>query len=209
MLYLDIETCPAPHAEALVQRRKPPANYKNEDTIAAWRAKELEKAAMDIDMARPAYIGVHADDSLDMAWIIDDISKEADCLREFWAHVRSTRASQIRDELCGFGLRRFDLPLLIRRSQILDVDYPHLDFARYTTRDIADLEESLTWHGTIPLRSLSFYGEVFGLGVEDEVTGADIPRLVAEGEWTAVATHCQADLRIIRGIARKIGLGTR
>jgi hypothetical protein len=104
----------------------------------------------------------------------------------------------------GFNSLSFDLPVLIRRAQLLNIPYPDLNLDRYRTPHI-DLLERLSFHGKLTMRSLKFYGRRFGLPVPDETNGKDIAALVAAGDWNAVSMHCAADVELTAALVQRLG----
>jgi len=124
---------------------------------------------------------------------------EAFLLAWFWDAVTNCR-------LVGFNILNFDLPVLIRRSQLLGVAHPVVNLDRYRTPHI-DVMERLSFNGRLTYRSLNFYARRFGVELveTDLVVGADIPALVAAGEWDTIRNHCMCDIRKTTRLAARLG----
>jgi 3'-5' exonuclease len=198
-IVIDVETVACPDAAKYLDPVEAPSNYKDPLKIAAYVAdtfrKRVEDAGLEPDLNEIVAVGVscegitavatraHLDERglLEMAW--DNIGNRA---------------------IVGFNCLGFDLPVLIRRSQLLGVPYPNLNLDRYRTPHV-DLLEKLTFNGKLTYRTLGFYLRRFGLPHDDTVTGADIAGLVAEGRWDAVASHCRHDVEGTAALARRLG----
>ncbi len=55
-------------------------------------------------------------------------------------------------------------------------------------------------------RSLHAFCKRFGIPVTDTISGADIPALVAAGEWDQVKAHCISDVEATLALARRLGV---
>lgn len=96
---------------------------------------------------------------------------------------------------------RFDLPVVWRRARYLSVKRPKLNIDRFKSPHI-DLWWELTEKGALrDAPGLQFYGKRLGVGALDKVNGADIPTLVAQGDWQAVHDHCLSDIGLTHTVA--------
>jgi len=203
LLYFDVETAPMVGAADWIEPGDAPANYKDAEKIAAYIAaaqvKELEKAALDLDLCRVVAIG----------WALNDDPVQAvvnlpeqDMLTAFWSDVREPGRAVV-----GFNCLGFDLPVLVRRSQYLGVSMPYLNIAKHRHPGILDVMQMLSFDGLVRARSQSFYCKRFGItggAVADTVTGADIGRLVEAGEWEKVRLHVESDVAKTRALYRRM-----
>lgn len=204
-MILDIETFSLDDAAAFIEEPSAPANYKDPEKIAAFiadaRAKAVSRCALDPDLCRIVAVGWDLNDAQGCT-CFKDANEEADGLRQFWALAsRSHR-------LIGFNLLGFDLPVLIRRSQYLDVEVPSTAYNldRYRSPHV-DLMERLSFNGKVKAHSLEFYRRRFALDVPDDpYTGADVNALVLDGNWSAVADHCFADVLTTKALAIRLGV---
>lgn len=198
----DIETVASPNAAVLLDPVKAPSNYKDPVKIAAYVADEFEqrvkKAGLEADLCEVCCIGYQRADDLAPTVVTRREMSEADLLARLWRAIGDSPT-------IGYNSLGFDLPVLIRRSQLLDVRYPRITLDRYRTEHI-DLSEELSFRGKLPYRSLGFYARLFRVPcTPDLVNGSDIAGLVAAGEWDAVAHHCRCDVEETAALARRLG----
>jgi predicted PolB exonuclease-like 3'-5' exonuclease len=203
LLFFDIETAPMIGAAEYIEPGEAPANYKDQDKIAAYIAaaqvKELEKAALDLDLCRVVAIGWAANDGGVQSAVN---VPERDMLEAFWAMTREPGRAVV-----GFNCLGFDLPVLVRRSQYLGVSVPYLNLGKYKHTGILDVMQMLAFDGLVRARSQAFYCKRFNITggpVADAVTGADIGRLVEAGEWDKVEAHVIADVEKTRALYRRV-----
>jgi len=203
LLFFDIETAPMAGASDWIEPGEAPSNYKDAEKIAAYIAaaqvKELEKAALDLDLCRVVAIG----------WALNDDAvqsvvnlPEQDMLTAFWSDVREPGRT-----LVGFNCLGFDLPVLVRRSQYLGEPVPYLNITKHRHPGILDVMQLLSFDGLVRARSQSFYCKRFNItggAVADTITGADIGRLVDAGEWDKVSAHVIADVEKTRALYRRV-----
>ena len=207
-IIIDVESAPILDAEEFLEDPIPPSNYSKPDTIAAWTAKakaeQLDKCALDLDLARIVAIGVrHSESDAPLIRICHNGDEEADALRELWSHIQPYPYPR----LVGWNLCGFDLPLLLRRSFYLNVPAPHIALGRYRHPDVDDLMLIWSYDGAVKMRSLDFVARRLGIKSQpDAVTGAEIPRAVAEGRWDVVRAHVTADVEKTARIAERMGL---
>ena len=199
-IVIDIETVAAPGCADLLDPVKPPTNYKDPAKIAAYcEEKQVERiatAGLEADLCEVVAVGWQVEGS-STAVLTRGEASERDMLGTIWDKI----------DVCpviGFNVLGFDLPVLIRRSQLLGVIYPNLNLDRYRTPHI-DLIERLTFNGKLTYRSLAFYCRLFGIPCKDTTKGADIAQLVTKFRWDAVATHCRADVEETAALAQRLG----
>lgn len=211
---IDIETTAIDTAADYIEPASAPANYKDEAKIAAYvkdaTAEKVQKAGLDPDLNRIVCIGWRFHDSTHVGAVsCRSEEAEANALGYFWGQVRN----------CGlitFNGRRFDLPVLIRRSMYLGVKHAPVNMDRYRSPHI-DLFEKLTFGGAITAHSLKFYAKRLGLELKDEITGKDIAALVKAGTeaadeaardacWHAIEMHCKSDVNLTFQLAERMGV---
>jgi len=206
-LILDIETFALDDAAEYIDEPTAPANYKDQEKIAAYvadaKAKAISKCALDVDLCRIVAIGYSGIAGTGVE-VCGHENQERGLLAEMW--IAATKLGQY-DGFCGFNILAFDLPVLIRRSQYLGVDVPRmaLNLDKYRTPHI-DLMERLSFNGKVKYRSLDFYCRRFGISVPDDTSGKDIDALVRAGDWAAVEAHCRADIQKTRLLAERLGV---
>ena len=197
----DIETAPIEDAAQFLEDVAPPSNYKDQDKIAAYIAeaklKQLEKAALDVDLCRVVAIGSIIEGCKPLV-LTTEHNSEADMLALFWDFVGMRH-------LVGFNCLGFDLPVLIRRAQYLGLKVPSVAIGKYRHPGVTDLQMVLSFDGAKPFRSLAFYCNRFGVDVPDTITGADIGAAVKERRWNDVRGHVTADVMKAALLAEKLG----
>ncbi len=204
-LVLDVETSGILDAATYLEPASAPSNYKDPDKIAAYiaeaEAAQLAKAALDPDLARVVAIGIwdSADGELTSRTMSNERS-EAHALDSFWRLVTG------RTTLIGFGILEFDLRILLRRSLYLGVKAPAIQIDKYRHPTVVDLMQILSFNGSGKWRSLEFYAHRFNLEHDHSISGADIPALVAAGDWAAVESHVRADVSTTVKLARRMGI---
>lgn len=199
-IVLDIETCADPDAASFLDPIKAPANYKDAAKIDAYKQEKLievvGKAGLEPDLCDVVAVGWQVDGgAIDFITRADE--DEPAMLAQLWRAIGSRR-------IIGFNVLSFDLPVLIRRSQLLGVAHgtPNLD--RYRTPH-CDLLARLSFNGALTYRSLAFYCRRFGIPCEDTTKGADIQQLVLENAWGEIAAHVKADVEKTAALAQKLG----
>ena len=206
MVTFDIETVgDGRMIPILLDGVRAPSNYRDQlkidQYLAERRAEVANDAAAKIDYNRVVCVStIDEEERARTSYAEPNDVAERDLLTWAWAQL-------VDQSVVGFNIRQFDLPVLLRRSQVLGIDAPEIDLSRYANygrvRDLADI---LTWRGVVELRRLRVYAHEFGIPVEDETTGADIPRLVAEGNWAAIQRHCESDVRTTHALAVRLGV---
>lgn len=204
---LDIEAVGIDTASDYLEPIEAPGNYKDpkaiEKYIAEATAKAIDRCALDPDLCRIVALGHGDATGSDHVILCRDEDTEAAALQAFWKHI--TNAAGVVNTLVSFNGFSYDIPVLMRRSQLLGVEHPVLNIDRYRSPHV-DLMQVLTFRGAIKAHSLRFYSSRFGLPVTDTHTGADIAALVKAGDWKAVEDHCLSDLAQTRFLAQKLRL---
>jgi 3'-5' exonuclease len=202
-IVIDIETIAAPDAAEYLKLEEieAPSNYKDPIKIADYigkaRRERIEKAGLEADLCEIVAVGWQRGDYVSANVFTRAYDGEAVLLEKLWDAI-GYRAT------VGFNTLGFDLLIMIRRSQLLGVPHPTLNLDRYRTPHV-DLLDKLTFNGKLTYRSLDFYSRRFGVPSTDKTTGADIARMVAEGDWGGVHGHCRADIEQTVALARRLG----
>lgn len=208
VLVTDCETSPRDECRQYV---KAAGNLKDEAKKAASIEERSDRLAVDINGARIVVLGWWDTERGDPTTLVcQDEDGERFALGQFWHAWLGVRKASGHSMLTGFCIRTFDLPLYIRRSQLLGVPYPYVSLARYHKGDVFDLFDELTFHeghygdGVVP-RSLDVFCRQFGIDVDDAITGSDVPALVAKGDLEPVIGHNRADLMRVGLLGQRIG----
>lgn len=196
----DLESCAAPSVEDLLDPVRAPSNWKDREKIAAYQTEKLAEriatASLEPDLCEIVALGYQRGSGSPEV-LTRDNADEAFMLTWFWEMTHRAR-------FVGFNILQFDLPVLIRRSQLLGVEYPAINMDRYRTPHV-DLLDRLSFQGKIPFRSLGFYCRRFNVPSADTVAGTDIPGLVARGDWDLVKSHCEEDITKTALLAARLG----
>lgn len=201
-IVLDIETVGDPGVADLLDPVSAPANYKDPQKIADYIAeaskKQIENAGLEADLCEIVAIGllIEGRDGEPIVMTRGDRT-EGKLIHAAWKAIE-TRS------VIGFNSLSFDLPVLIRRSQLLGIPVPDVNLDRYRSPHI-DLKQRLSFNGVITWRSLKFYARRFGIPCHDQTDGAQIAALVAAGNWQAVADHCRSDVKLTAQLAARLG----
>jgi hypothetical protein len=206
----DIETSAHPDAERMLPEFKHNAGTNDADKraaqIAEKRAKALADAALDPDLCRIVAIGSWwEDEAQPILELCRDEHDERESLKEFWQLYAQRRHECPYTVIVGSNVLGFDLPVMVRRSLYLQVDVPMLERGKYRHRDVIDLKSLLCDDDRLAWRSLDYYVKRFGCDVpHDPIDGAQIPALVAAGNWDAVREHLRLDLIKTRALALRV-----
>lgn len=204
MLILDIETAAIPGLTYPEADREPPANYKAPAAVAAWREKDRQAWAKECALSprtgRVVAVGLATADSAKVLTL--EHMSERELLAQALGQVDQHRP------LVTFNGAGFDLPFLFTRASISGVRIPVRagDYTRkYATHPHIDLFGVLTnWGQVRKGDSLHGWCEAFGLGVDDETTGADIAAMVEAGDWQGVTDHCLSDITLTRALYERM-----
>jgi hypothetical protein len=203
-LVLDLETTAIAEIDQYADDARIDSRLKDPVKIAEARAAALEKAALDMDLARIVCTGLWAngDDGPSTLLSAVDQTEWAD-VAAAWDAIATCIGNG--GQIVGYNLIGYDLPLLMRRAQYLSVPHQPIDLNKYRPGAVLDLQQVLSFQGAKPFRSLAFYCRRFGIDIPDETSGADMPALIAAGDWQAVRAHNLADLRRTQALAQRLG----
>lgn len=142
ILFFDIET--EVNAEALeyIPEPKAPANYKDEEKIAAYiaekKAEITSTAALDADYGKIVAISMQVGTNVKpKAYLVgdEDMQTETDLINHFWSVYKACYGWS-----CGYNIIGFDLPYLLRRSFDLGIKVPVFPvLAKFRTEPTIDL----------------------------------------------------------------------
>lgn len=177
-------------------------NLDAQTKVEQQRKARLERTALDFNLGRVVALAWWTEQDGTRVYLGKDAHSEASALMLFWRECRHRT-------IVGFRVREFDLPMLIQRSRYLHITHPVLDLGRYARGSgISDLYDVLTFQDmraeTVMKRSLKSFARRFGLPVEDAIDGAEIPALVAAGQWDQVVSHVTSDLELTVALARRL-----
>jgi hypothetical protein len=202
-IIFDLETFAVDDAEQFVEDVQAPDNYKKPEAIAAYiekaRLKAIDSCALDPDLCRIVALGsIDVSSHKPSVRVFHNTGEEKIGLEQFWWEAKGA-------DLVSFRGFNFDMPILMRRSQYLNVAHPRLNLDKYRSNHI-DLYQELTYRGAIKGHSLQFYLARFGIVYGDVSVGKDIAGMVKAGDWAGVSAHCAADVMGTRALAQRLGL---
>ncbi|HMN91662.1 MAG TPA: hypothetical protein PKC60_00385 [Hydrogenophaga sp.] len=228
-IYLDTETIPSQHPDALAEVRstlKPPGTLKKPESIAAWWATEAEAAAVEA-WRRQALDGGTAGELASIAVCGDDTpgwvrcrapgESEADLLHAFGQQVQRMvedaavtgpdgRAWSVGEPFFIAHNAPFDLGFLWRRCRVLGVRLPFAlpgPMAR-TGRDYADT--MLAWAGYGGRVSLDTLCRALGITSPktEGMDGAQVFDRWLAGDVAAIERYNLADALAVREVWHRL-----
>jgi predicted PolB exonuclease-like 3'-5' exonuclease len=212
-IVLDLEShAIADAATYLTEPVDAPSNWKDplkiEQYIKDAKQAQLDKAALDVDLARIVCMGLqfHGETVFTETWVLKDETQERTLLGKVFDNWFSSHNTADWPILVTFNGLGFDLPLLLRRALYLGVRAPNIQIDRYKHPHVIDLMALLNLDGRLKSHSLRFYANRFGIPVDDESTGADIGALVEADNWQAVEAHCASDVAATYALAKRMGV---
>jgi hypothetical protein len=216
-IIMDLESYPIDNAaDYLTEPVEAPSNYVKQEAKDAFIAKakqaQLDKAALDVDLARIVCLGM-LDSTTGEAqtFTFKDETQERTGLGAFFDAVFTTAwhsGTGYTDWpiLVTYNGLFFDMPLIMRRAMYLGVRAPQLQLDRFKHPHVIDLMDVLNYGGRLKSKSLHFYCQRFGIPLTDENTGKDIAALIAADNWAAVEAHCASDVQATYALAKRMGV---
>ena len=199
---LDIETAPITNAAEFIEEPEAPSNYKDPVKIAAYIAEAKQSAigrcALDFGLLRIVAIAIGGftpeGEPRITTHLCPTAEAEAEALRLAWTACED--AFKQGGMVVGYNLASFDLPAMITRSWILGVDPAMDEVRRYNDPHVLDLMGVTCFNNPERRKKLGWWAKRMGWVTGDTHTGAEVPGLVAAGDWDAIAEHVTADVRV-------------
>ena len=214
---IDIETVPlaasmaAPYPEG---ERQPPANYKNPETIEAWRERDrlawaqerAKTCSLSPRLGRVLCVGMATPGDEEVYYAATE-DAECEVLRAFW------------DEMMPDGMPSkvvtwngsWDLRFLVVRSLLLGVTIPvdaHIVRAwakPYNTVWHTDVKRALVGDGIVKGEGLDEWAQAFGLpGKTDGWSGASVYPAYLEGRHDEIREYCAGDVFATRDLYLRV-----
>jgi uncharacterized protein YprB with RNaseH-like and TPR domain len=121
-----------------------------------------------------------------------------------------TKASQSKRFLCGFNVKAFDVPWIIKKMYKYDIDLPHaLNFSTLKPWEINIIDISEIWKGigktTSSLNEISYE---LGLSNQNKImNGAEVYNFFwKKHDISSIVKHCEEDVDCFISIAEKLKL---
>ena len=222
-IFIDIETIPTSNQvikDRAAANVAPPGNYKNPDAIAKWWAEtgnqlKLDvgnKTALDGTWGELLMIGMAVDDSpVEVLVRNGDESGVLVALGEALhrlcsAHVHAGVDWQQFARWIGHNIQDFDLRFLWQRQKVLNVNLPFklpVGKPNYNSGPYVydTMKEWAGYGNRIKQTDLEL---AFGITRDDEITGADVAQMYADGKIDVIENHCRQDVENLRTIYRRM-----
>jgi predicted PolB exonuclease-like 3'-5' exonuclease len=208
-IFFDIETAPLSEdrIRAVAPEFKAPKNYKSEEAVAKYQNEALAEFIADG--------GLHAHTGKVIAIgysfgnrepVVDiDLHDEKRLLKTFWNLIVDDHGAMTH-QIIGFNSNNFDIPFMVRRSWINDVNVPPTIFYRRGGRMyLNDMfkDVMLEWScGTMEKIKLDTIAKFFGVGAKNG-NGALFYKLVEEN-YEKASNYLKNDVRLLPLIAEKM-----
>lgn len=208
-LYLDIETIPCQDKTkqvALVANAKPPANYKNEETIAKWReenaADAIAKTSFDGGLGHICELcAVFGDEQ----WMLGSGRDELSILRTFseYAARAYEQSHGLPPVIVGHNVNAFDIRFIWQRAIVLGVKLPNW-FPKDPKPWGNDTFDTMTaWAGQRGTVSLDNLAQYLGLGGKTGMDGSMVAQAWLDGKHDEIAAYCMSDVMLTKAIHEK------
>jgi len=207
-IIVDIETAALANAGDYCDPVEPDSRLKDpqkiKDNILDKTIARSEKYGLDRNTGRIVAIGWWTEASGTMSVTAPDAEAERSVLESFWTLAKHRT-------IITFNGRSFDLPFMLQRSLLLNVQGPmEMDTRPYhSLTDNIDVFLALTYgdkSGICMRQTLGAFCRRFGIPHDDSVSGKDVQRLVDAGEWDAVLKHVTDDIDSTVALARRVRL---
>ncbi|HHE3654157.1 TPA: ribonuclease H-like domain-containing protein [Pasteurella multocida] len=208
-IYIDIETIPTQNAdfqEYVCESLKPPANYKNQETIDKWIAENrdsaVNKTALDGTFGEIVVIGVAINDQDPVLFYREDWQsedREIDILQGFNDYLREHASKSTTAPIfVGHNISAFDYRFILQRSIINGVK-PY-----YTQNKVNTFDTMTEWAGYKGTVSLDKLCKVLGAELKGDIDGSKVWEFVQAGRISEVAEYCAKDVERVRQIHKRM-----
>lgn len=214
-LYLDIETIPTGDdaaREYLSAKVQAPANYKDADKIAAYKAENAvsawEKSSFDGFFGRVACAAWAFDDGETdvIGWPDSPDVREADVIQFFLAAIKVNMGykgfNTAPPTIVGHNIAGFDIPFLTRRMVTLGIKIPAWWPRNPKPWDNA-IVDTMLLPGGRDMLSLDHICHALGIPGKDGMTGADVWPAWQRGEYDKIAEYCRDDVERTRAVHKR------
>ncbi len=208
-IYIDIETIPTQNKdfqEYVCDSLKPPANYKNQETIDKWLAENkdeaVNKTSLDGAFGEIVVIGVAIDEQEPMLFYRKDWQakhREIDILQRFNDYLREhANKSMTAPIFIGHNIVNFDYRFIFQRSVINGVK-PY-----YTQNKLNTFDTMTEWAGYKGTVSLDKLCKVLGIEQKGDIDGSKVWDFVQAGKIDEVANYCAKDVERVRQVYKRM-----
>lgn len=205
-IVLDVASAPLANAADFIDKSaiEAPSNYKKPEAIAGYIEEEyasrVARAGLDLDLARITAIGMAGEGYAQV-----NLCRTEDDERQQLTDLALALRVDDRPTLVTYGGFHFDLPLLMRRSRYLGVNFPTLNLDRYKSPHL-DLLLELSDRDPSRRRSLSFYCRRLGWSdLCKTLSGAEEAQVFTSGRWEDLQASVEHDVEATRRLASWMG----
>ena len=123
---------------------------------------------------------------------------EKEMLQKFWLELKGFRKGGS-DKIIGFNIKEFDLPFLVTRSFILEVE-----IVPFVLKDVVDLREKVSAYKYGKVRGkLKEYADFLGIEKMD-IEGEDVAEEYWAGNIKKILEYLEKDLEITEAMYERI-----
>lgn len=123
---------------------------------------------------------------------------EKKMLEEFWKEFAFFKKSSSQKRIVGFNVKDFDLPVLVTRSFLNDVE-----IVPFNLNEVIDLREKLAAYKWGPTRGkLKEYGKALNIELH-EMEGSDVAKACLEKNFKKIKEYLEKDLEITQKILER------
>lgn len=142
----------------------------------------------DITMVGEPTVGVHT-------------GNEEDILSVLWQALQENRDGK----LVTFEGKRFDIPYILKRSILLNVEPScKIPMRRFDTQSHFDVGEVLSNYGQGDVFKLGEYCTMYGVPHNHDSAGSDVYESYKDGKIQDIADHCKDDVLSTMGLYKKV-----
>lgn len=208
-IFFDIETAPLSEdrIRAVAPEFKAPKNYKSEEAIAKYQNEALAEFIADGGLhahtGRVIAIGFSVGNREPVVDI--DLHDEKRLLETFWNLIVDEHGAMTH-QVIGFNSNNFDIPFLVRRSWVNDVEVPPTIFYRKSGRMyLNDMFKDVMLEfgcGTMERIKLDTIAKFFGVGAKNG-NGALFHQMVQD-DYEQASKYLKNDVNLVRLCAEKM-----
>ena len=211
-IYIDIETIPTQNEDLqtyICENLKPPANFKNQETIDKWltenKDEAVNKTSLDGAFGEIVVIGVAINDEEPVLFYREDwqsSDREIDILTRFNNYLRKhTNKSTTAPQFVGHNITKFDDRFILQRLIVNNIK-PYYTSNRNNTYDTM-----IEWAGygnKERYPSLDKLCKVLGIEQKGDIDGSKVWQYVQDGRIAEVAEYCAKDVERVRQIYKRM-----
>ena len=203
-LYFDIETIPTQDPDAaarLAEGISAPANYKDEEKIAAYIAEKAGEAVgkTSFDGLEGHVCAIAWQAGPPMGRCIEDLADEAKLIDSFFS-VFDPYHSQT---LVGHNIAGFDIPFLTRRALVLGVKLPP-QWPKNIKPWSDKVHDTMQMLGGKDYTSLDKLCRALGIPGKDGFDGSQVAAAWAAGEFDRISEYCADDVAKVKAVHKRM-----